>query len=125
MAPRPVTIRTFDLDEGQATSGRASVDAGPELDRHRVLGLRGVRLGMSQPALLDTQLRAILRAASTGGAVRILVPFVTAPFEMEYVAARLELARQALAAEGLQPPRVALGAMIEVPGRRPGRRPPG
>ncbi len=64
MAPRLVTIRTFDLDEGQATSGRASVDAGPELDRHRALGLRGVRLGMSQPALLDTQLRAILRAAA-------------------------------------------------------------
>ena len=115
MAPRPVTIRTFDLDEGQATSGRASVDAGPELDRHRALGLRGVRLGMSQPALLDTQLRAILRAASAGGTVRILVPFVTAPFEMEYVAARLELARQTLATEGLQLPAVTLGAMIEVP----------
>ena len=114
MAPRLVTIRTFDLDEGQATSGRASVDAGPELDRHRVLGLRGVRLGMSQPALLDTQLRAILRAAA-GGAVRILVPFVTAPFEMEYVATRLELARQALAADGLALPRATLGAMIEVP----------
>jgi phosphotransferase system enzyme I (PtsI) len=114
MAPRLVTIRTFDLDEGQATSGRASVDAGPELDRHRALGLRGVRLGMSQPALLDTQLRAILRAAA-GGAVRILVPFVTAPFEMEYVAARLDLARQALAAEGLALPLATLGAMIEVP----------
>ena len=115
MAPRPVTIRTFDLDQTQATTGRASVDSGPELDRHRVLGLRGVRLGISQPALLDTQLRAILRAATTGGTVRVLVPFVTAPFEMQYVAARLELARRALAAEGLQPPRVALGAMIEVP----------
>ncbi|MBK5296499.1 MAG: phosphoenolpyruvate--protein phosphotransferase, partial [Vicinamibacteria bacterium] len=115
MAPRPVTIRTFDLDEAQATSGRAPVDAWPELDRHRVLGLRGVRLGISQPLLLDTQLRAILRAATDGGAVRILVPFVTAPFEMEYVAARLELARRALATEGLQPPRVALGAMLEVP----------
>lgn len=115
MAPRPVTIRTFDLDEAQATSGRASVDSGPELDRHRVLGLRGVRLGISQPALLDTQLRAILRAATAGGTVRILVPFVTAAFEMQYVAERLELARRALAEEGLQAPRVALGAMIEVP----------
>jgi phosphoenolpyruvate-protein phosphotransferase (PTS system enzyme I) len=115
MAPRPVTIRTFDLDEGQAAGGRASVDRGPELDRHRVLGLRGVRLGMSQPALLDTQLRAILRAATTGGTVRILVPFVTAPFEMQFVSARLGLARRALADEGLQPPQVALGAMIEVP----------
>lgn len=115
MAPEPVTIRTFDLDQAQATSGRASVDDWRKLDRHRVLGLRGVRLGMSQPALLDTQLRAILRAASAGGTVRVLVPFVTSPFEMQYVAARLELARQALAAEGLQPPRVPLGAMIEVP----------
>jgi len=115
MAPRPVTIRTFDLDEGQAASGRASVDARPELDRHRVLGLRGVRLGMSHPPLLDTQLRAILRAATTGGAVRVLVPFVTTPAEMQFVATRLEHARRELAVEGLRPPLVALGAMIEVP----------
>ncbi len=115
MAPEPVTIRTFDLDQAQAASGRASVDGWAELDRHRVLGLRGVRLGMSQPALLDTQLRAILRAATAGGTVRVLVPFVTSPYEMQHVAARLGAARQALIAEGLQPPRVPLGAMIEVP----------
>jgi phosphotransferase system enzyme I (PtsI) len=70
---------------------------------------------MSQPPLLDTQLRAILRAAATGGTVRVLVPFVTTPAEMQFVATRLEQARRELAVEGLRPPPVALGAMIEVP----------
>lgn len=114
MAPRPVTIRTFDLDEGQNAGGRWA-DPGHELDRHRVLGLRGVRLGLAQPALLETQLRAILRAAAGGGTVRILVPFVTAAHEVQEVRDRLDLARRALAAEGLETPVVALGAMIEVP----------
>jgi phosphotransferase system enzyme I (PtsI) len=114
MAPRPVTIRTFDIDETQAVSSRW-VDAGHELDRHRVLGLRGVRLGLARPELLDTQLRAILRAAADGGLVRILVPFVTTAGEMREVRERLTLARAALATEGLATPPVALGAMIEVP----------
>ncbi len=115
MAPKPVTIRTFDIDESQAMSGPAPLDGGPEQARQRVLGMRGVRLGLAHPALLDTQLRAILRAAASGGTVRILVPFVTVASEMVQVRERLELARRELQREGVQTPPVALGAMIEVP----------
>ena len=44
------------------------------------------------------------------------MPFVTAPFEMQYVARAPRAWRGSeLAAEGLRPPRVTLGAMIEVP----------
>jgi phosphotransferase system enzyme I (PtsI) len=115
MAPRPVTIRTFDLDEAQAGGRAPSADTGAETDRQRVLGLRGVRLGLRQPALLDTQLRAIVRAAAGGGTVRVLVPFVTSASEVAEVRRHLELARAALAAEGVAAPPVALGPMIEVP----------
>jgi phosphotransferase system enzyme I (PtsI) len=111
LAPRPVAIRTFDLD--QAELGGDHDDRG--VDRHRVLGLRGVRLGLSEPALLDTQLRAILRAAADGGAVQVLLPFVTSAGEIVKVRERLELARRSLAEEGVVAPQVPLGAMIEVP----------
>jgi phosphotransferase system enzyme I (PtsI) len=110
MAPRPVSIRTFDLDESQVGG-----DGDPGEDRHRVLGLRGVRLGLARPELLDTQLRAIVRAAAAGGNVQVLVPFVTTVSEIVQVRERLELARRALADEGVEAPRVPLGAMIEVP----------
>jgi phosphotransferase system enzyme I (PtsI) len=110
MAPRPVSIRTFDLDESQFGG-----DGDPAEDRHRVLGLRGVRLGLAMPELLDTQLRAIVRAAAAGGNVQVLIPFVTTVSEIVQVRERLELARRALAEEGVDAPRVPLGAMIEVP----------
>jgi phosphoenolpyruvate-protein kinase (PTS system EI component) len=47
--------------------------------------------------------------------VQVLVPFVTTVSEVVEVRERLELARRALAAEGVDAPRVPLGAMIEVP----------
>jgi phosphotransferase system enzyme I (PtsI) len=110
MAPRPVSIRTFDLDQSQLGGGEEASE-----DRHRVLGLRGVRLGLAELDLLDTQLRAILRAATGGGNVQVLIPFVTTASEIVQVRERLELARRALAAEGVAAPEVPLGAMIEVP----------
>ncbi len=113
MAPRPVTIRTFDLDEAQAARARSSGDSEAGSDRHQALGLRGVRLGLAHPALLDTQLRAIVRAAA-GGEVRVLLPFVTTSAEVMAVRGRLDAVLQSLAGEGVHA-RVRLGAMIEVP----------
>jgi phosphoenolpyruvate-protein phosphotransferase (PTS system enzyme I) len=114
MSPRPVTIRTFDLDEAQVSRIHSSDDREMDSDRHQVLGLRGVRLGLASPAMLDTQLRAIVRAAAGGGEVRILLPFVTTADEVQAVRVRLDAVRQSLADEGVQA-RVRLGAMIEVP----------
>ncbi len=75
VAPRPVTIRTFDLDERQhgPWSSRDRHDARP--------GLRGVRLGLARPEVLTTQLRALLRAAPAGR-LRVMFPFVTSVEEM-------------------------------------------
>ena len=86
----------------------------PTLERHRPLGLRGIRLGLAQPAILDTQFRAILRVASKGH-VRILLPFVTSASEVRAARLKLDIAREALRAEGVSTPEVPLGAMIEVP----------
>ncbi len=114
MDGRPVTIRTLDIgaeklavavtgDIGEAAAG--------------ALGLRGIRLSLKKSDVLETQFRAILRAAAHGP-VRILLPMVTTPGEVRrareilgHAAHRLRRKRVP-AAEALPP----VGAMIEVPG---------
>jgi phosphotransferase system enzyme I (PtsI) len=102
VAPRPVTIRTFDVDERQIGT-RA-------LERRRARpGLRGLRLGLARPELLRTQLRALVRAGAHGR-LRIMFPFVTSVDE-------LRRAKEMLAqvSEELSMPAPAVGAMVEVP----------
>jgi phosphoenolpyruvate-protein phosphotransferase (PTS system enzyme I) len=114
LAPAPVTIRTFDLDEAQADALSSISSARAEIERHRPLGVRGIRLGLARPAMLETQFRAILGAARAGN-VRILLPFVTSAGELLAARRLLEKARADLCADGLGVPAVPLGAMIEVP----------
>ena len=112
-APAPVTIRTFDLDAGQADALAQPGGPPPDSDRHR-LGVRGIRLGLARPAMLETQFRAILRAASAG-TVRVMLPFVTSAGEVAAARKLFDRCRAALAAQGVATPDVPLGAMIEVP----------
>ncbi|MBM3533582.1 MAG: phosphoenolpyruvate--protein phosphotransferase [Alphaproteobacteria bacterium] len=114
MAGRPVTIRT--LDVGGEKLARA---LGPEIGEpaNPALGLRGVRLGLAQPRLLEAQLAAILRAA-VHGPVRILLPMVATVGEVRRVRAMAEQVAKRLKRRGLSigdalPP---IGVMIEVPG---------
>jgi phosphotransferase system enzyme I (PtsI) len=100
VAPNPVTIRTFDLDERQL-GARGSRPARP--------GLRGLRLGLARPEILRTQLRALVRA-SGHGRLRVMFPFVTAVEEMREARALLNEVAGEL---GVAPPPV--GAMMEVP----------
>jgi len=97
VAPRPVTIRTFDIDERQV-GGR------PERRRTRP-GLRGLRLGLANPELLRTQLRALVRA-SAHGPLRVMFPFVSAVEEVRRARTMLT---------DLGPHQIKVGAMIEVP----------
>jgi phosphotransferase system enzyme I (PtsI) len=103
VAPRPVTIRTFDLDERPPApwGGRERRDARP--------GLRGLRLGLARPQVLRTQLRALLRAAPAGR-LRIMFPFVSSVEELRR--ARAMLGEVAAELDGRPAP---VGAMVEVP----------
>ena len=118
MAPRPVTIRTFDIDERQLA--RPLVDAAldarwfPEHERVGHAGLRGIRFGLAQPAIFKTQLRAVLRAAAHGS-VRILFPFVSSVQEVRSARALLAEAQGELRARGIDTPALPVGIMIEVP----------
>ncbi len=115
VAPRPVTIRTFDLDERQfAGPGR-----GPERRRTRP-GLRGLRLGLANPEVLRTQLRALVRA-SAHGPLRIMFPFVTSVEEVRQARVILNQVLGDLRVPGLpaeasaKAGQIQVGAMIEVP----------
>ena len=118
MAPLPVTVRTFDIDERQLA--RPLVDAAldarwfPDQPRSGHGGLRGIRFGLAQPAIFKTQLRALLRAA-THGQVRVMFPFVSSLQEVRAARALLEEARAELAARGIDTPALPVGIMIEVP----------
>jgi phosphotransferase system enzyme I (PtsI) len=121
MAPRPVTIRTFDIDERQLD--RPLVDAAldarwfPEQERAQRVGhagLRGIRFGLAQPHILKTQVRALLRAAAHGP-LRIMFPFVSSVQEVRTARTLIDQAREELQARGITAPAVPIGIMIEVP----------
>jgi phosphotransferase system enzyme I (PtsI) len=118
MEGRPVTIRTFDVDERQLA--RPLVDAAldarwfPEPQRSGHAGLRGVRFGLAQPRIFKTQLRALLRAAAHGP-LRIMFPFVSSVQEVRDAKRLLLEAHEELTSRGETVADVPVGIMIEVP----------
>jgi len=113
LAGQPLTIRTLDLGADKTTG---ALDFS-QLSRtvNPALGLRAIRLCLSDTVLFKTQLRAILRA-SVAGPVRCLIPMVTSVREIQLVKELLEEVKQDLD-DRSQPydATMPLGAMIEVP----------
>ena len=119
MAPAPVTIRTFDVDEDQfATwsreSGGASGGAVVKGRSRGPLGLRGIRLSLAQREAFRVQLRALLRAARHGH-LRIIFPFISGVEEARETRAVLREVAAELTSLGEAPPEVPVGAMLEIP----------
>jgi phosphotransferase system enzyme I (PtsI) len=113
MAPGPVTVRTFDVDEDQLARPLPdgwSVEGG----RAGRQGLRGLRLSLTRPELFRVQLRALLRAARHGS-LRILFPFVSGVEQLRAARRLIDEASNDIALRGEQAPRVPVGVMIEIP----------
>ncbi|XXX80473.1 phosphoenolpyruvate--protein phosphotransferase [Sorangium sp. So ce134] len=109
-AGAPIVVRTLDAG-GDKALPYLELDA----ETNPSLGVRGVRLSLARPAMLEAQLRAIL-VAGRGHDVRVMVPMVSTAAEVGAVRAALERAHEALADAGrphLWP--VPTGIMVEVP----------
>ncbi|WP_375174932.1 putative PEP-binding protein [Pseudooceanicola sp.] len=86
-----------------------------------MLGLRGVRLGITMPEIYDMQARAIFEAvleASTEGAAvvpEIMIPLVSAKREVELVKNRVEAVAAAVRTTSGRNFNYRLGVMVETP----------
>lgn len=110
MDPKPVTIRTLDINGDKALANH--VGSG---EKNPALGLRAIRYCLKNPDIFKAQLRAILRAAAFGN-VRILFPMISTYFEICEANRILDEAAQSLEKEGLPYKHdIEVGVMIEVP----------
>ena len=110
MKGRPVTIRTLDLG--------ADKQMNPDTVRtvpNPALGLRAIRLCLSEPQIFHTQLRAILRA-SHYGRIRVLIPMLSNLSELRQTLLLIERAKNSLRIEDVPfDEKIEIGGMIEVP----------
>lgn len=138
MQGQPVCIRLFDppLHEFLPTTRSGQRELAEALDipvsdvtrrveamseYNPMLGLRGVRLGVTVPEIYDMQARAIFEAtleASRDGAPvvpEVMIPLVSAKREVELVKARIDAVAAAVAQERGQDFDYRLGVMVETP----------
>ena len=108
-AGRPVTIRTLDAGGDKPIAGLTVPG-----ESNPFLGLRGLRLSLARPEVFCVQLRALARAA-VHGTLKVMVPMITVPEELEATRALLDAAMAELAAREVPARRPALGMMVEVP----------
>ena len=105
----PVTIRTYDLGADKQINDAETTSQNP------ALGLRAIRLSLSEPPMFLAQLRALLRA-SHYGKLRILIPMLMSAAEINQTLAFIAQARQELEDKFIPYDReVKVGGMIEIP----------
>jgi len=138
MQGRPVCIRLFDpplheflpsdkagmreLAEGLALP-LSDVEARVEQlqEYNPMLGLRGVRLGVTVPEIYDMQARAIFQATVIAGEAgdpvvpEVMIPLVSARREVELVRARVDRIAAQVRAESGRDFAYRLGVMVETP----------
>ncbi|HEX4259780.1 MAG TPA: phosphoenolpyruvate--protein phosphotransferase [Acetobacteraceae bacterium] len=113
-----VTIRVLDWGGEKEVDALEAEGLVPQAtEANPALALRGIRLLLRRPELLETQLAAIVRAGAAGP-VRVLLPMVTSLAEVRatreiYAHVLRRLRRRGERMPDLPPP---LGVMIETPG---------
>ncbi|MDP1910865.1 MAG: phosphoenolpyruvate--protein phosphotransferase, partial [Hyphomicrobium sp.] len=107
---KPVVFRTLDIGGDKVLHYlRQPKEENP------AMGWRAVRMGLDRPALLRTQVRALLRAAA-GQELRVMIPMVSTAQEMDAVHALVQKEHTFVLSKGHDgPKKVLIGAMIEVP----------
>ncbi|MCS6989695.1 MAG: phosphoenolpyruvate--protein phosphotransferase [Chloroherpetonaceae bacterium] len=108
IAPKPLVIRLFDIG-GDKLLLSSYKEANPNL------GWRGARILIDVPEILETQVRAILRA-NVHGNVKMMIPMIASVEEVQAIQksvakVKAELKKQ----KAIQNDEIEIGAMIEVP----------
>jgi len=114
----PVTFRVLDWGGEKDIEALASAGVVPDVaDPNPALGMRGIRLLLRRPELLETQFAAILRAG-VAGPVRVMLPMVTTVGEVRASREVYERVGRRLRRRGERIPEKLppLGIMIETPG---------
>jgi phosphotransferase system enzyme I (PtsI) len=105
----PVTIRTYDLGADKQIDGTEPIKTNP------ALGLRAIRLSLTEPQMFLIQLRAMLRA-SHYGRMKILIPMLMSAYEVSQTLNYVAAAKQSLEDQYVPYDRaVQIGGMIEIP----------
>ena len=109
MPGRQVVFRTLDIGGDKPAAWQTTQDANP------ALGVRGVRLGLRQSAILDDQLTALLEAAADDE-LHVMLPMVSTIDEVQQVRTRIDRLADGIRSDGRSvAARTKLGIMIEVP----------
>jgi phosphotransferase system enzyme I (PtsI) len=108
-AKRPVTIRTFDAGGDKPVPGFT-----PQDEANPFLGVRGLRLCLARPDVFAVQLRALARAAVHGN-LKVMLPMVTVPEELDAVRQLFVDVVRDLQAQRMAAALPELGIMVEVP----------
>ena len=116
MTGRPVTIRTLDIGADK-TPNAARLEFGSNVfnTTNPALGLRAIRFCLAEPQMFLVQLRAILRATAFGP-VKLLIPMIAHPQEVDAAHVLIATAKGQLDARGVAYDRnMPVGGMIEIP----------
>jgi len=107
---KPVTFRTLDIGGDKVLPYMRNIE-----EENPALGWRAIRLGLDRPALLRTQLRALLRAAG-GRALKIMFPMIATVSEFDQAKELVDRELTHLRRHGHKlPDEVEVGSMVEVP----------
>jgi phosphotransferase system, enzyme I, PtsP len=107
---RPVTFRTLDIGGDKVLPYMRNIE-----EENPALGWRAIRLGLDRPALLRTQLRALLRAGG-GRLLKVMFPMIATVAEFDQAKELVELELTHLRRHGHKlPDQVEVGSMVEVP----------
>ena len=107
---KPVTFRTLDIGGDKIVPYLNMAQ-----EENPAMGWRALRLSLDRPALLRTQIRALLKAAA-GRHLRLMLPMVTQVWEIRQVRDLIRREVELQTRFGHEMPRtLELGSMLEVP----------
>ena len=109
MGHRPVVIRTLDIGADKQVSY-----LGLEAEENPALGLRGLRICLTNEEIFRPQLRAIYRASAYGN-LHVMFPMVASVWELKAAKALCARVRKELEDEGIPTKEVPIGVMVETP----------